>query len=118
MKYIRTEEGIYEVINVEYNDDIEMNQYFIKDGRHFNKHEILKTSDSISDLCDCYEFGKNVDSDLKGLKVFVHQLKHFNGWTDDIIKIYGCIWIDLPNGAHRLEPAAKLNTITMEMELL
>lgn len=118
MKYIRTSNGIYEIVSVDYNDDIEMNQYFTKNGQHFNEHEILKQSDSIPDLCDRYEQGKNIHDNFGDMKVFANQLKKFNGWTDDIIKIYGCIWIDLPNGAHRLEPVAKLNTITMEMELL
>lgn len=86
-KYIRTENGIYEVIDVKYNEDIDMNQYFIENNEHFNEHEIIKQSDTIKELCD--EF---VTAYIDGF----HQLTSFPSKIEVILghSVYGAIWTD------------------------
>lgn len=96
MRYIRTEDNrIYEITKVEYNEDIDMNQYFYKGG-HINSHEVIKQANTIEGLCDefvlvaPYRFrkprtGRELDKDFEEMKYF---------YTDKDDTIYGAIWTD------------------------
>lgn len=92
MKYIRTKDGIFEIEEVRYNEDIGMNQYFYKSG-HINSHEIEKEANTIEKLCDefvvvaNYGIGEGANPgiiDKENIHKFLYSLGE---WT-----IYGAIW--------------------------
>ena len=69
--------------------------------------EIIKTADTIEELVDKYLrvfVGK--DEEMKPYVMLDKDDKHF---SENESVVYACIWIQLPNGAYRLEPVAKLN---------
>lgn len=83
-------------------------------------NEVLKQANSIEELCDKYI--------VKGISNYVVSKRDLfrgeeGGWLKDIglpqheVEVYGAIWIELDNGAMRLEPVAKMNE-KRELELL
>lgn len=124
MKYIRTTNGIFELIW----DIIE------KDGKQFiiekydgvtYEEEIVKQADTIKELIDeLVIYNPNINEKLDRQR-FIYQ----NKWEgllnpkmayfqkQNNIKVYGCIWVQLSNKAWRLEPVAVVND-KGELELL
>ena len=94
MKYIRTKEGVYELVDTYYMyvDGVETYMYDNKGrGVEINGNQILKQSDTIEELCDEFvvrdSFDKyclEIDSNYESLKC--------NGWLNGDYIIYGAIW--------------------------
>ena len=96
MSYIRTKDGIYE----------------LSDGLGKTPKEVqsalmtkdYKQSDTIDELCDCLMI---IDEDGD---FFITQVYKINiPYYIKDKKCFGCIKIELPNGAIRIEPVAKMN---------
>ena len=84
------------------------------------KYEIVSVGDTIEELIDEYIVtGTSVEAVSK-LDLFSGE---DGGWLKDVglpehkVKIYGAIWVELPNGAYRLEPVAEMND-KRELKLL
>jgi len=106
MRYIRTNYGIFDI-----EKDFVIEQ--------FKTYEIIKQADTIEELCDefilvaPYRFRR--PKTATELEKDFEEMKYF--YTDKNDTIYGAIWIELDNGAMRLEPVAKMNE-KGELELL
>lgn len=79
----------------------------------------VKFADTIEELCDefvlvaSYRFRR--PKTATELEKELYEMINF--YTDKDDKIYGAIWVQLPNGAWRLEPVAKVNN-KGELELI
>lgn len=104
MKYIRTENEIYD--GEKYNAD-----YLLDRGLG----KVIKQSDTIKELCDCLMFVDN-DKQKDFLITDVNE-DNMNCYDNKKETCYGCIKIELSNGAIRIEPVAKLNE-NGELELI
>ncbi len=113
--YIRTKEGIYDVTYWN-KDDYGYYTYFEDDfcaPKHYiYEDDIINKSENLIDLCDCLMF---VDKD-KDFIITETNKENLNCYDDKKETCYGCINIELPNGAIRVEPVTKV--VNMEMELL
>lgn len=110
MKYVKTKDGrIFEKKYLTYEELVNTWYYhgcFVNDG------EAIAEADTIEELIDEYI--------VKGISVStVSKSDLFRGedgsWLKEIglpkhkVKIYGCTFVELSNGAYRLEPVAKMN---------
>lgn len=119
MKYIRTKN----------NRIIDTTKYYIENSNLFKngayqeyKKELenaIKQADTIEELCDefvVYDF-KNLGKDMghyifnleSAVRMFEVQQLYPKKYRDKC-SICGAIWVQLPNGAWRLEPVAKMNS--------
>ena len=110
MKYIRTKDGIYEVVRTEYNEDIEINQYFVKNNEHFNKHEIIIQANTIEELCDFVMVKFNWEKlptvyDIEKLK---KKVKELHGDNANI----------LDNYKYLIEESKKQHTPTLKLDYI
>ena len=119
MKYIRTKDGIYELEKYK-----EKYHYFKVNGSVYKIQKIneCKQADTIKELCDeCVIISKYAKKpkimSFYEAEYFINNYVNKIKSADPIIAIYGAIWVQLPNGAWRLEPVAKTND-KGEMELL
>ena len=114
MKYIRTKDGVYELVDTYYSFVNGVETYMYDDngrGVEINSHQILKQSDSIEELCDEIVILRNGErptillnyDNLPLLKARV---------VKDNQKVYGAIWTDTG-----LKYVAKLND-KGELELI
>lgn len=113
MKYIRTKDGIWEIMEIKPN--YEKTYYRCKHNlisNRFEKMDIIKQADTIEELCDELmirgEYGSYI-IDVNGLD------KDCDGWTKEVgipkglVKVYGAIWVIDDNGAPILKSVAKAN---------
>lgn len=118
MKYIRTKDGIYELMpNI--SQDYEMSfdgetlelAYYTIDTDWIAKKDVINQADIIEELCDVYvikgEFGIY-------LVHFDELDSHAMGQTKEMLlsgqlEAYGAIWIINSDGAPTLKPVAKAN---------
>lgn len=94
MKYIRTKDGIYEVLHTWLDEDIDMNKYDTTDGV-IDSIEIEKDANTIEELCD--EFVAIRKSDKEKLHLCYWNWKDIveECWKNDTaIDLYGAIWTD------------------------
>lgn len=118
MKYIRTKDGIYEVLNeskLPVGDDV----FYMTACKNFYSYEVIKQADMVEKLfdefvCNACPLGLSphdshcVEGSLIEAKLTRDRyLDNFN----EGVEIYGAIWIKLSNGAPRLEPIAKMKGI-------
>ena len=112
MKYIRTKDGVYEA--TDWNEDGSC--WCLNDGgTYFRKENIIAKADTIKELCDCLMFVDN-DKQKDFLITDVNE-DNMNCYDNKKETCYGCIKIELSNGAIRIEPIAKLNE-NGELELI
>lgn len=128
MKYIRTKDGriaeVKENMVVKVCDDATRLVY--KEKPYIcvlnGDDDIIYQADTIDELCDVLIFYKKVyqmfhKKALDDLKEIIRSEKRWWEDEDDCERTlqsnkkhcYGAIWIELPNGASRLEPVAKMN---------
>lgn len=95
MKYIRTNDGIYEidVLSIHYIGETHFSCWDVKRTRTFNDWHIIKQSDTIEELCD-----EKVGTFEDKSKPYIYKQ---TSWTDlkkDWKKyhnnLYGAIWTD------------------------
>ena len=106
-KYIRTKDGIFEIEKIEKYFLDESQKLFINNTMRiaFKENEVLKQADTIEKLCDCLMFVDN-DEEKDFLITGVNEI-NINYSKKETC--YGCIKVELPNGAIRIEPVAKFN---------
>ena len=103
MKYIRTKDGIYTLIENGLCQTPKDVQNALITGDY-------KQADTIEELCDKWIIVENGIPHVLAYECDLLDKINNNkriGITDSVG--YGAIWIKLPNGAYRLEPVAKLN---------
>lgn len=111
MKYIRTKDGVYELVDTYYSFVNGVETYMYDDngrGVEINSHQILKQSDSIEELCD--EFvgvDRTCENGHQLLRAVPYKCANF--WNGGV---YGAIWTDTG-----LKYIAKLND-KGELELI
>lgn len=110
MMYIRTKDGVYEVSSKQ------KNTYYVLNGRwQFEKQDIIKQSENLEELCDCFKTVSDYAGQLIITHYFDFEQARFN--KSDEAELYGYIYIILSNGAIRIEPIAKMND-KGELELI
>lgn len=125
MKYIRTKDGVFERMFPNEEQRISFDHktiepaYFTTKYEWVAKREVIKKANTIKELLDEFvcigsaEYQKYIKHSLKEALQKKEWLKR--GGYD--CNIYGAIWVQLPNGAWRLEPFAKVNE-KGELELI
>lgn len=121
MRYIRTKDGIYEVISS--NCGWEIPVYANNDfgEKYIQEDDIIKQADTIEELCDVY-IEEYLDYKSVILKSDLYRGED-GSWRKEIglpehkIKIYGAIWVIDNNGAPTLKSVVKMNE-NGELELL
>ena len=110
MKYIRTVYGDISCITDEQQ---------LKNILRFNKEYILKATDKIEELGDIWLVNVGDKETAHDEFYFTKKetLTNIKFWYPIINYLYLMIWIDLENGAKRLEPIAKMDD-KGELELL
>lgn len=108
MSYIRTKDGIFEIIKQNNSCVMVKGKYLEKECKLKRKED--KQADTIEELCDEFVI---IRGDCKCLykprDIFDCQDKNA---VNDLIKnnqIYGAIWVFDSNGAPTLKPVAKMN---------
>ena len=99
--YIRTKDGVYEVI------DETKYSYISIYGKYINKDDVINDGDTIKELCDCFETVADYAGQLSFTRYLDFEQARLN--MSDEATLYGYIYIILPNGAIRKEPIAKMN---------
>lgn len=87
----------------------------VEEKHTFNGNKVIKFANTIEELVDKYLrvfVGKD-----KEMTPYIMLNKDDKYFSKNETVVYACIWIQLPNGAYRLEPVAKLNE-KGELELL
>lgn len=91
MKYIKTKDGVYEVV-----DKYEVSYVigYTEDGfeKKVYKEDVIKQADTIEELCDefIYDYGKDKDR----FKNDSLALKILRANNNEKVNIYGAIWTD------------------------
>ena len=123
MKYVRTKDGRIHCFLGKNKD--EFGFYYLDTNKEDkyrcdnNYYRDCKEADTIEELCDefilvaPYRFRR--PKTATELEKDFEEMKYF--YTNKNDTIYGAIWIELDNGAMRLEPVAKMNE-KRELELL
>lgn len=91
MKYIRTENGIYEVVG--FDDECIIPSPIIKmNGKltHCSDYKNCKQSDTIEELCD--EFVVIEETQNYVMEICSYKGLKDNGWIGSNFTIYGAIW--------------------------
>ena len=90
MKYIRTKDGIYEVV-----DTYEVSYVigYTEDGfeKKVYKEDIIKQADTIEELCDKFVVIDKETKEVMNIVAFWEYAKHWVSWK---YNIYGAIWTD------------------------
>ena len=91
MKYIRTKDGIYEIISDDYGCEIPV--YCDNDfgEKYIQEEDVIKFADTIEELCDEFVI---ILGNGKRIITKKHNFKYYFDRNYKIIKIYGAIWTD------------------------
>lgn len=113
MKYVRTEDGIYEVDVLQDIDGLV--RLKLKTIRYLNPCEIIKQTDTIEELCDCVIYVKvGYENNAETIRDF--QKRNRKSFDKDLI-VYGAIWTAGEYGEPILKSVAQMNE-KGELELL
>lgn len=123
MKYVRTNEGIYQIKDEKIYQDILKNMFYeATNYEHIYLEEIVKESDKLEKLFDRYVLN-GVDIIFINKDKTKYRFENEDDWWYDIREIelrngiYGAIWTKGEDGEPILKSVAKMNT-EGELELV
>ena len=110
MKYVRTKDGIFDLLRYDFsygaNEDIWLADRENKCDYHIKKKDIIKQSDNLRDLCDCFVF---VSPELTYPQLVIPMNFDYVKKEFEPVTIYCAIWTVGEHGEPILKSVATMN---------